>query len=386
MPWHSNRGSKEVVPMNCLLPIGWLELLESGDEGSMEEHLSGCPTCRAIVDSLKSVASEGEFSNDWPSTLDLSSSPKWATSEPDEVRTGQIWLTRESFEFDTVSYSNIDRVFVLVLDEPVTEYDWQWVDVAPLLTDTDSATSTDLLLSTEQTSLGVPFAAYLRYQTLLMTNQLDACLGELTEAGSEVLAQVKAGSFDTARFGAQLESEADIRLTRTDFLRQTLEQLAAVYPAVAANAAEEVNTDPLEVGITPSETLQSAFDALQKHIADVVELRRARPPSFSTRLAAASKEDLDPLVVYFSGVKDDLELAGTLKLDSESAPPNLTFLFDTVRGFSADAHVIVCVITREGYPLASPVVEARPGASVVVASGEPVLPIEVETVKVKLRP
>jgi hypothetical protein len=285
-----------------------------------------------------------------------------------------------------VSYSNIDRVFVLVLDDPVEEHNFQWVDVAPVLTDTDSATSTDLLLSAEQSTLGVPVAAYFRYQVTLMRNQLAACIGELTHAGQKVLQAVKAGNFDEARFGAQLESADDIRLTHTESMREIIERLASVYPAIEAEAIAHGASDPGLAVVPAFESAWSALDLVAKNVSDLIELKRAHPPSFAypTQLAAASEEDIDPLAVYFSGRKDDLELGGWLRFGAEPTAPDLSFSFETLSGLESHAYVVLVVITREGKPFPSPVVEPRPGTSVVVVQGEPVLPGDVETVKVKL--
>jgi hypothetical protein len=376
--------------MNCLLPIEWLELLETGDQESMEEHLDSCPSCRSIVESLRANAAEEAFSSDWISTVDLSSSPQWALSDPDQVRAGQIWLTRESFQINKVSYSNVDRVFVLVLDDPVEEYNWQWVNVAPVLTDTDSATSTDLLLSADQTTLDVPVAAYLRYQTILMRNQLDACIGDLTEAGQEVLQTVKAGSFDEARFGAQLESPNDIRLARTDFLQTAVDQLGAVYTVISSAdlAASEEATEHPSSERDVREAIEGAYERFKGHIARIYELKPSIPPpeqlSYQTRLAASTEADVNPLARYFSIRKDDVELAGTLELIYHERGADLTFWFRAVRGLPEHVRIVLCVIPHHGQPIASPAVEPQRDTAVVIASGAAVLPIEVGAVKVKL--
>lgn len=377
--------------MNCLLPIDWLELLESGDEDSMAEHLSSCPTCRTIVESLRTDAtSSGAFDPDWLSKVDLSSAPRWATSEPEEVRGGQIWLTRDSFKFDAVSYSDIDRVFVLVLDDPVKEYDWHWVDVAPLLTDTDSTTATDLLLSEDQTSLGVPLGAYMRYQTTLMTNQLDACVGELTRAGEHVLESLKTGCFDEARFGAQLESAGDLRLAQTEFLQEALGLLGAVYAQFAsaneASAEAAAEHAAIERGLRAS--VEDAYEVVKGRVARIYELKPYRPSAdrltWEARLAAASEEVVNPLAQDFSVREDDIELSGTLELIYHEHGADLTFWFRAVRGLPEHARIVLWVLPTGGGPIVSPAVEPQSDTAVVLASGASVLPIEVDAVKVKL--
>lgn len=373
--------------MNCLLPIDWLDLLEQGDDAVMEEHLASCLSCQAIVETLRRDPSEGALTDGWTSGLGLASAPKWDPSEPKEIRFGQIWLTRDSFKFDEVSYANLDRVIVLVLNDPVEEHNWPWVHVAPLLTDTDSATSTDLLMAAEQTRLNVPLSAYLRYEGVLMTNQLDACIGELTDPGREMLQAVQAGDFDAARFGAALESAFDARLEQTESLRAAMDQLTTVYASVQESSAEASVSQErsFESGVA------GALEAFKSRIAHVYQLMPEKWPIAQSgfaaaRLAAASKtEEVNPFLRHFALRESGVELAGTLELKQhETGAADLIFLFQSVRGLPKDALVVICVFPQKGEPIASPVVHPEQESQVVVASDAPVMPIEVDTVEVRL--
>ena len=188
----------------------------------MKEHLGGCLSCQAIVESLRNTESARTELGDWASES-TSLIAALVSLQPDDVRFGQIWLTRDSYQFGTVSYADLDRLFVLVLEDPVEEHDWTWLTYSAL----DGHRFGYVHRSspgTEQSTLEVPLATFYRYQTTVMRNQLDSVIGELTGEGREVLQAVERGDFDAARFGAALESAHDLRLSHTGFLAEAIDR------------------------------------------------------------------------------------------------------------------------------------------------------------------
>lgn len=368
--------------MKCPLPVEWLDAIERGQEHELESHLAECSSCRTLIESLREAPSFKIDPTDWKIDEEaLASAPHWAARVATEVNYGQIWLTRSDFDHTSVSYSDVERVFVVVLDKPSEEYGWSWVPVAPLLTDTDNVTTTDLILRSTDSTLNVPFGAYFRYQTLLAIQQLETCLGELTAEGRKVFDDVMAGKFDDARFGTSLEAADDLRLVRTEFLRDVIDQLGAVYAEMTALHAEGVGDEASTIAMRETmEALSELADVAHESVSNVILLSRWNPLSHVVldKLAAASSHISDErFSSYFRSGHGASEVRAVLNWDSN----DLLFWFERLEDELRGAQVFVCLMTGSGEKIVSPPFEATPETRVSLPKEWAVLPSEVEDIE-----
>jgi hypothetical protein len=206
----------------CPLSIDWLDLLDGRPSVAMRPHLAECASCRALVNELAATAGERA---DARIALRLSAqhrrrAPVLTTMAPRDVTAGQIWwLTAETVD---------QRLSVLVLaavlenggSEPL-------IDVAPLWTDEDNATSADLLLNESDSTTGVRWRVAFRRQTLVHRASLDALAGTLTASGQALLNEALAGHIPPERSGPELESDRDPRLAADAWMDSVLAAVVA---------------------------------------------------------------------------------------------------------------------------------------------------------------
>src|SRR5713226_1107456 len=221
--------------MNCPLPIDWLDYLEGREvqvDADLDAHLAGCRRCQALVAALKE-RSVGRMLAPYQGAP-LSLAPKWPKSTKEEASAGQIWLTLES----GTEYASLSRQLVLVLGAR-PEFGTTWFSVAPLTTETELATSTDLLLGPKDTTLVVPLSVHFRLQAPLAREQLRAYVGETTESGRALIGEASRGTLIQEHFGSAVVRNGDTRLRRLKPMRESIAMLGSVYDAALMTAEEE---------------------------------------------------------------------------------------------------------------------------------------------------
>jgi hypothetical protein len=387
--------------MDCPLPIDWLDYLEKREVDAsvdLAAHLNGCRRCQLLVDDLRQQSVGVELAS--YQGVALREVPKWREEERTEIAVGDIWLTKGELEG---AYSGLRRQLVLVVGQR-EEFNRVWFSFAPLTTETETATSSDLLLAGNDTTLGVPLAAQFRIQTPLAREQLDSYLGETTDSGRELVASAVAGTVESARFGAAIASPNDRRLRRVEETRELMAALANVY-GEALNRAEEAAEEAAESveaseaseapsGLTlvgaperaerqgPSEAEQASEEG---HVF-VFQLKRVKPPAQEGVLAwaAATVRRTNPLINHFAFEGERCALRARLELKGMRGEEMLLLFIEDVSGFSS-APVLISFAKPSGERIESPPFDPALGAEVVVARGAVgVSPADVDQLELRL--
>jgi hypothetical protein len=238
------------MKMRCPLPIDWLDFIETGAPESLATHLDGCPSCQLLVASLRGEAANDDL-GDWLSGIDLDSAVVWRPRPIESLGFGQLVLNAPDYGDDGTEYQESPRLLFLVLDEGRSIQGHRWFTVAPAETDVENASSTDLLLRSEETSFGVPLRILFSLQTSLAEEQLDEEVATLTAAGADVVRQALGNELDDSRFGLPLagpdderlaidrETEEVVRLLRTPFFSIAKEEPQPAAELVALGGERE---------------------------------------------------------------------------------------------------------------------------------------------------
>lgn len=196
------------MQVSCPLPIDWLDFLEGDRSAASPGHLDQCPSCREVVSILKARLDQVPRVTGWTEGIDLHATKPWPEKRLPEARQGEIWLSATSFLEGSFGYRDQNRLPLLVLnhrDRP----DGRWLEVVPVWTDVENASSNDLLLNSDETTLGAQFRAIFRWQGMVAERQLDNAIGKLTTAGEKKLETVLGGRFSNADFGVRRIEEAE---------------------------------------------------------------------------------------------------------------------------------------------------------------------------------
>jgi hypothetical protein len=354
--------------MDCPLPIDWLDYLEGrevDDAVGLAAHLADCRRCQALVAELSQQSTGIELT---PYTgAALARAPKWVEEERPEIAVGQIWLTVGVGSGKT--WTALRQLALVVAARE--EFDQTWFSVAPLTTETELATNSDLLLDAEDTTLGVPLAAQFRLQTPLAREQLESCLGQATERGQELVTATLAGTLANEHFGAALTRANDRRLRRLEQTRELMAQLAIVYgealtraeeteAAAEALAEKEGGVGEMPVRDNPVKTAEDWVADKARRLAQrwpqrehhteqeewgegaqvfVLQLKSVAPTvqEGALGLAASTVRATNPWINHFAiegercSLRARLELRGGMRGDEET----LLLLIDEVAGFPA---------------------------------------------------
>jgi hypothetical protein len=212
--------------MRCPLPVDWLEYLEGAPSDTLALHLRECRPCQLLAEELR---------RDLPLRRQLrvpriplaDSWPRWHEAKPSSPVFGDIWWNAKSVGGS--DYNPTARVPLLVLSDLWEERDRSWLEVVPLSTDIENATSLDLVLHRSDTDLQVPWRALLRYQTVSERDELDGRIGKLTETGRAVVQDVLAGHASEERFGSPIGGPDDPRVRIPEEIHNSVRLLGRAY-------------------------------------------------------------------------------------------------------------------------------------------------------------
>lgn len=220
------------MTMNCPLPIDWLDLLEGRPTIAARTHLGTCSSCQAVVAALRDLPSLGLAV---PQNLDENAGHTRIrlndTDDPRVVEWQLRWLAVDDADvrLPVVVLGFADEDSHAAFIEPgagsVTSAEipgQRLVDIVPLWTDQENATSADLLLDEADTTTGIAWRVVFRRQTVAPAHLLAVMFGHLTASGEAVISQALAGRFPPERTGADLESEFDPRLTADSWMDEVL--------------------------------------------------------------------------------------------------------------------------------------------------------------------
>jgi hypothetical protein len=343
----------EEMNMRCPLPIDWLDFVETGAPQSLALHLEDCLSCQRLVASLRAEAG-GDDLGDWLARIDLEKAVVWRPRPTESLGFGRLVLNAADYEGEDADYHEVPRLLFLVLDDGREIDGRRWFAVAPANTDVENASSTDLLLKAEETSLGVPLRILFSLQTFLDEGQMTEEVATLTRAGAEVVRQALAGELDDLRFGLPFagpdderlaidrETEEVVRLLRTPF-----------FSIVVADVAKQPEEEFSAVAAEPRQTGQLFFFDLN--------WLRVR----GEQLALAAQTEPEEMVVRASLKTEWGEIEG--QLHYELLPRDrLLFLIERLDGFESVMRLVLQTKTRE--EIESEPFVPRAGEEVEVAS------------------
>jgi hypothetical protein len=218
------------MEIKCPPAIDWMDYLAGKQLPAKEEHLGGCPSCQAVIESLKRNRTDQIRFGNWMSGLDIHSYHPWTETKPSEPTVGQIWFSSPTFSSHGYSYKNVDRIPWLILEQTDSRLgNLSWFNVAPVWTDIENASQTDLVLETEDTSLGGSFRVLFHLQTVVAHEQLHSCVGRLSVPGVDLVTEVLAAHFPPDRFGVPFDDETDPRIVSADWIEEIAKILGSFY-------------------------------------------------------------------------------------------------------------------------------------------------------------
>lgn len=352
----------------CPLPIDWLDFVETGQPESLATHLDGCASCRAYVDALRTQAS-GDSLGDWLDGVALEDAVVWRARPATSFAFGSLAMNASDYDGEDARYHDVWRLPFVVLDDGREIRGRRWYKVAPVDTDTENASSTDLLLQSEESDLGVPMRVVFSLQTSLAEEQLSDELGRLTAAGEKTLRQALAGELDEMRYGLPLTGPEDDRLA----VDRELEEVARVLrsPFFALEPEPAVDYTPRVAASQESHGQEKA--RIFSLNLDWLHVRKGQ-----LALAAAQSETApSTLRVWLN--EEDVAIEGQLRY--ELRPRDLLLFF--IDRFEGDASSMQLVVhTKSGHVKPSPWFKPQAGEEFPVA---PVFLPDVDQVEVQVR-
>jgi hypothetical protein len=365
----------------CPLPIDWLDLLEGRPSVAARGHLDGCASCRAVVaaltdrlpDSLPLPQLVSDTIAQVPSLLEGVADPM--------IVEGQLrWLAVEGADVRL-------PVLVLGLAHEDTEADFDdttatdgmsmpsCVDIAPLWTDRENATSADLLLGESETTTGVAWRVAFRRQTTVPADLLTELFGSLTTTGEAAVARAIAGQLPPDKTGPELESEFDPRLTADEWMIDVLDR-----------AFERVDEpgDPLAIGVFYPAKPDRGADLLWTDVSAVTfafELKRVPEPETTQHALAAAPTGYRRSVLW-AHLRDAAGriLDASIRWDRHN--DRLLLHPQVVEGFN---HVVVIVVRSP--QLTEPLkvtAEMRPDTDVILSEGAGISDRDIESLELQL--
>ena len=220
----------------CPLPVDWLDYLDGEGKPDLTAHLASCRSCQVLVASLRAEPPT-TVPTDWADAFTGRTDAVWNEDRPTNPAPAEFWFSASDFELDEVvvgetkhgktssfAYHGVDRVLVLVLTHPDQDH-LGWLDVVPVLSDVESATDTDLVLSSDENTLGAPWRALFAHQVKVSRGQLDTRVGSLSGVGVSTFFAALSGEVDEARWGVPLQHADDPRGRLEDELDDALKRL-----------------------------------------------------------------------------------------------------------------------------------------------------------------
>jgi hypothetical protein len=167
----------------------------------------------------------------------------WREEQRESAKKGDIWFSKSSFNSEGYDYRLPLRVPLLVIAEPHDAGRHTWLYVVPILLDTENATTSDLLLGANDTSLARELRVPLRGQARIATSQLDSYLGGLSDEGLSLLETCLAESIPAERSGSI--SDQDIADDGyTEAVSDAFKHLAGFHWHLREAGPEAVTSNP----------------------------------------------------------------------------------------------------------------------------------------------
>jgi hypothetical protein len=318
----------------CPLPIDWLDFVETGQPDSLAAHLDECASCRAYVDALRTQVSDDSL-GDWLDGVALEDAVVWRPRPTTSIAFGLLVMNARDYDGEDASYQNVWRLPFVVLDDGREIRGRCWYKVAPVDTDTENASSTDLLLQSEESDLGVPVRVVFSLQTSLAEEQLSDELGRLTAAGEKTLRQALAGELDEVRYGLPLTGPEDDRLAADRELEEVVRVLRSPFFALAAEA-EPAPAQEAETAVVATTGSGKSWSHAARLFYFHLDRVRATPEK---QLALAAQSETAQWVYHASLRTEWGEMEGELRW--AFMRDTLLFFIERLKGFDSPMQLVV---------------------------------------------
>jgi hypothetical protein len=224
------------------------------------------------------------------------------------------------------------RLPLLVLSEPWADFGGMWVDVAPMGTDAELATTTELVLSETHSKTALAWRVSFDNQTVVAAASLGEVLDQLTAEGLSAIRRAMAGDFSQETFGS-LPPDSD----ETERSRNVAEHMQVLGRAYA-NALDGTVQMEAATPVGPSRRYELKAP------------RRTHQPRAQLSLAADTHGQTESAKEYCAEVDDEVLFCG--KLTREVRSEGLSFVIDRVGpNYSVDRKwILVLSHKRLGVP------------------------------------
>lgn len=318
----------------CPLPIDWLDFVETGQPESLAAHLDDCASCRAYVDALRTQA-KGDSLGDWLDDVVLKDAVVWRTQPATSFAFGALAMNASDYDGAEARYDDLWRLPFVVLDDGREIHGRRWYKVAPIDTDTENASSTDLLLQPEESDLGVPMRVVFSLQTSLAEEQLSDELGRLTAAGEKTLRQALADELDEKRYGLPLTGPEDDRLAADRALEEVVRVLRSPFFALGAEV-EPAPAPEAETAVVATTRSGKSWGHPSRLFYFHLDRVRATPEK---QLALAAQSETVQWV-YHASLRTELgEMEGELRW--AFMRDTLLFFIERLKGFESPIQLVV---------------------------------------------
>src|SRR6266851_3267031 len=95
----------------CPLPVDWLDFLENRPSPVSASHLDGCPSCKALLELLRSQPSLSKSSSELVGIKALA----WQGEASQGANPGDLWLCHATFDRRGYRYENDIRLLVVLI-------------------------------------------------------------------------------------------------------------------------------------------------------------------------------------------------------------------------------------------------------------------------------
>lgn len=360
----------------CPLPIDLLDQVTSGGASPpLVEHVRDCPSCRRAI---RLIATTVEKDLAWRFKIDPGAPRAWSATSVRQPQFGDIWMTQPSLLTDNRSTSDQDSpISHLDLSDPasstistmvlvITRKADVNVEVLPLIGSIEESLPTDVVLSSSDSSLGVPLRAMFSCQREVDRSALSHGIGHLRDSGIGRIEAATQGKFDLLWTGAPLEGPDDPRLATSSAVDRILDH---VLSSPMAEESQAGRSDPV-----------LRDDADEAGTAIVIRMRygpRQRHGLERAPLAAADEDEEHNWRAEHQG----WELAGVLECDPRS--DELAFIVTDVKG-QPQTMRLIGRLRGTGKMLKSDAFIASPNAHIMLAIGRAISPTEVESLELRI--
>lgn len=219
----------------CPTSLDWLDALESGPlSEELQGHLATCARCRQIVAGLCDAPAIGDLSVE--PTLARASKALHEDPSPSEPRSGELWLTADSYEEDGEVRYTTGRDVVVVTGDASEGFGHRWWPAAVADTEVEAAAGDEVWLNASETSLKTPLRVRLAFAEPLNRGQLGARVGALNDNGIDTVQAALDGTVDPRRVPSPITGPADERVVNDEAAYRRSWQRRGVYESHRAAA------------------------------------------------------------------------------------------------------------------------------------------------------